>query len=676
MFGGVHYILFATLVYQSLQSNFLAFAMSDQIKLTFPDGSTREFGRGVTGSEVAGSISEGLARMAVSIGVDGEVRDLSRPILGNSHIQIFTMRDTEGMATYWHSSAHLMAEALEALYPGVKFGIGPAIERGFYYDVDLGDRTLGAEDLEAIEKKMAELAKRDVPYVRKEVSKADAIAFFTEKDDEYKLELLNDLEDGTISFYTQGDFTDLCRGPHVPSTGSMKYVKLLNIAGAYWRGDQSRKQLTRLYGITFPKKKELDDYLEMLELAKQRDHRKLGKELELFTFSQKVGPGLPLWLPKGARLRDLLADFLKKEQLNSGYEPVVTPHIARLELYKISGHYPYYSDSQFPPMMEDVENDEGYLLKPMNCPHHTQIYDDRPRSYRELPVRYAEFGTVYRYEQSGELGGLTRVRGFTQDDAHIFCMPSQVKEEFKNVIALTLKVLSALSFTDFKAQISLRDPANTEKYIGDDAAWDDAEQAIREAAAEMGLDAIEEEGEAAFYEPKLDFMVKDALGREWQLGTVQLDYNLPERFDLTYIGDDNQKHRPVMIHRAPFGSLERFIGVLIEHCGGNFPTWLAPVQVQVLPVGQTFNEYALQVTQDLKKAGLRAECDLRHEKVGYKIRSAEMQKVPYMLIVGEREMENKAVSVRRHGEGDLGSVALSDFVETAFADINQAIGSN
>ncbi len=650
--------------------------MADRIKLSFPDGSIREFDSGVTGKEVAANISEGLARMAVSISLDGEIRDLSRPIDRDAKIKIFTMRDPEGMATYWHSSAHLMAEALESLYPVVKFGIGPAIERGFYYDVDLGDRSLGPDDLVKIENRMAELAKRDVSYERREVSKEDAIAYFTEKQDEYKLELLEDLQDGTISFYSQGDFTDLCRGPHIPSTGSLKYTKLLNIAGAYWRGDQDRKQLTRLYGITYPKKKELDEYLEMLELAKQRDHRKLGKELELFTFSQKVGPGLPLWLPKGARLRDRLSEFLKQEQLKSGYEPVVTPHIARLELYKISGHYPYYSDSQFPPMMEDVEKDEGYLLKPMNCPHHTQIYDDRPRSYKELPIRYAEFGTVYRYEQSGELGGLTRVRGFTQDDAHIFCMPSQVKEEFKNVIALTLKVLSALSFTDFKAQISLRDPENTEKYIGDDALWNDAEQAIREAAAEMGLDATEEMGEAAFYGPKLDFMVKDALGREWQLGTVQLDYNLPERFDLTYIGDDNAKHRPVMIHRAPFGSLERFIGVLIEHCGGNFPAWLAPVQVQVLPVGQSFNDYAEQITKELLLSGLRVECDLRHEKVGYKIRSAEMQKVPYMLIVGEREMANHAVSVRRHGDGDLGGMSTTDFIALANREINEAIGAS
>lgn len=649
--------------------------MSERITLSFPDGSSREFDRGVTGHEIATDISEGLARMAVSIGVDSETRDLSRAIDSDAAVQIYTLRNNEGWATYWHSSAHLMAEALEILYPGIKFGIGPAIDKGFYYDVDLGDRTLGAGDLEAIEKKMMELAKRNLTFERKNVSKADAISYFTQKDDEYKLELLEELEDGTITFYTQGNFTDLCRGPHLPSTKNIKYAKLLSIAGAYWRGDQSRKQLTRLYGITFPKKKELDEYLEMLELARQRDHRKLGKELELFTFSSKVGPGLPLWLPKGARLLDILVTFLKEEQLKNGYEPVITPHIARLELFKISGHYPYYKDSQFPPMMEDVEKDEGYLLRPMNCPHHTQIYDARPRSYRELPIRYAEFGTVYRYEQSGELSGLTRVRGFTQDDAHIFCTPEQVKQEFKSVIALTLKVLSALSFTDFTAQISLRDPADKQKYIGEDSAWDTAEQAIREAASEMGLEATEIIGEAAFYGPKLDFMVKDALGREWQLGTIQLDYNLPERFDLTYIGQDNKKHRPVMIHRAPFGSLERFIGLLIEHCGGNFPTWLAPIQVQVLPVGQSFIEYAKKVTDRLREADIRVECDTRHEKVGYKIRSAEVQKIPYMLIVGQREIDSDSVSVRRHGEGDLGSKSISDFLDLIKTEIRNAIGS-
>lgn len=644
--------------------------MSAPITLTFPDGSTRSYDVGVTGHEVASSISEGLARVAVSIGVDGETRDLSRPIEGDATIQIHTLRDDEGWATYWHSSAHLMAEALQELFPGVKFGIGPAIDKGFYYDVDLGDRQLTADDMEAIEKKMMELAKRDVAFERREVPKDEAIAFFQEKGDEYKLELLEDLEDGTISFYTQGEFTDLCRGPHIPSTKTIKYAKLLNIAGAYWRGDQDRKQLTRLYGITFPKKGELDDFLEKLEMARQRDHRKLGKELELFHFSQKVGSGLPLWLPKGTMLRETLVDFLKEEQLRRGYLPVITPHIGRLELYKTSGHYPYYSDSQFPPMMDDEE--EGYLLKPMNCPHHTQVYDAKPHSYRDLPVRLAEFGTVYRYEQSGELSGLTRVRGFTVDDAHIFCRPDQVKEEFKDVIDLTLLVFSSLGFEDFKAQVSLRDPSNKEKYVGEDAQWDAAEQAIREAAAEKGLDTIEIEGEAAFYGPKLDFMVKDALGREWQLGTIQIDYNLPQRFDLWFTGSDDQKHRPVMIHRAPFGSLERFIGVLIEHCGGNFPTWLAPVQVQVLPVGQSFNEYAEQVVERLRSAGFRAEADLRHEKVGYKIRGAEMQKTPYMLIVGQQEMDNQSVSVRRHGEGDQGSESLDAFVALLGAEVSAA----
>jgi len=645
--------------------------MSAPITLTFPDGSTRSYDVGVTGHEVASSISEGLARVAVSIGVDGETRDLSRAIEKDAAIQIFTLRDDEGWATYWHSSAHLMAEALQELFPGVKFGIGPAIEKGFYYDVDLGDRQLTADDLEAIEKKMMELAKRDVSFERREVPKDEAISYFTEVGDEYKLELLEDLEDGTITFYTQGDFTDLCRGPHVPSSKNIKYAKLLNIAGAYWRGDQDRKQLTRLYGITFPKKKELDDFLEKLELARQRDHRKLGKELELFHFSQKVGSGLPLWLPKGTILRETMMNFLKEEQLRRGYQPVMTPHIGRLELFKISGHYPYYSDSQFPPMMDDEE--EGYLLKPMNCPHHTQVYDAKPHSYRDLPVRLAEFGTVYRYEQSGELSGLTRVRGFTQDDAHIFCRTDQIKEEFKDVIDLTLLVFSSLGFEEFKAQISLRDASNKEKYVGEDAQWDAAEQAIREAAAEMGLDTIEVEGEAAFYGPKLDFMVKDALGREWQLGTIQVDYNLPQRFDLSYTGSDDQKHRPVMIHRAPFGSLERFIGVLIEHCGGNFPTWLAPVQVQVLPVGQSFNDYAESVVDRLRAAGFRAEADLRHEKVGYKIRSSEMTKTPYMLIVGQQEMDNGSVSVRRHGEGDQGSESLDAFLALLKAEVDAAL---
>ncbi|NNF04048.1 MAG: threonine--tRNA ligase [Rhodothermales bacterium] len=641
--------------------------MSDRITLTFPDGSTREYDSGVTGMDVAKDISEGLARVALAIEVDGEVRDLARPIDGDAAIRILTFDDDEGWQTYWHSSAHLMAEALEALYPGVKFGIGPPIANGFYYDIDLGDRKIGEKDLEKIENKMKELAKRDVSFERREVSKHEAIAYFEEKGDEYKLELLEDLDDGTITFYEQGGFTDLCRGPHIPSTKRIKYPKILNVAGAYWRGDESRKQLTRLYGITFPKLSQLEEHLERLELAKERDHRRLGKELGLFTFSNKVGPGLPLWKPKGAVLRETLIDFLKKEQLRRGYEAVVTPHIGRLDLFRTSGHYPYYKESQFPPMVlageEDSGEEEGYLLKPMNCPHHTQIYADSLHSYRDLPIRLAEFGTVYRFEQSGELGGLTRVRGFTQDDAHIFCTPDQVKDEFKNAIDLTLTVLRAVSFEDFVVQVSLRDPANKEKYVGEDAAWDRAEEDIRQAAREMGLDYVEEEGEAAFYGPKLDFMVRDALGREWQVGTVQLDYNLPERFDLTYIGADDNRHRPAMIHRAPFGSLERFVGILIEHTGGNFPTWLAPVQVAVLPVSQDFDEYAREVASRLQTDGYRVETDLRNEKVGYKIREAEVQKIPYMLIVGEREMESGSVAVRRHGEGDLGQQSVADFLE-------------
>ena len=647
--------------------------MADPIQITLPDGTERAYERCVTGYDIASDISAGLARVALAIKVNGEVRDLARPIEEDAHIQILTWDDKEGKMAFWHSSAHLMAEALEALYPGVKFGIGPAIDQGFYYDVDLGDRKLTAEDLPAIEDKMQELARRDAVYERRAVSKQEALDYFEEKDDEYKLELIEELEDGTITFYQQGDFVDLCKGPHIPSTKPIKAVKLLNLAGAYWRGDEKRPQLTRIYGVTFPKKKELDEHLEMLELARQRDHRKLGKELGLFMFSNKVGPGLPMWLPKGAILRETLTNFLKEEQVKRGYQPVVTPHIARLDLFKTSGHYPYYSESQFPPMLEDAEQDEGYLLKPMNCPHHTQIYAEGLHSYRDLPIRYAEFGTVYRYEQSGELGGLTRVRSFTQDDAHIFCTDEQVKDEFKKVIDLTLTVLSALDFTDFKAQISLRDPNNTEKYIGEATQWDEAEQAIREAAAEMNLDAVEEEGEAAFYGPKLDFMVKDALGREWQLGTVQLDYNLPERFDLTYIGADDERHRPVMIHRAPFGSLERFVGVLIEHCGGNFPTWLAPVQIAVLPVGQDFEDYAEAVGAKLRKAGLRVEVDTRNEKVGYKIRGAEMQKVPYMLVVGEREQAAGTVAVRRHGEGNQGAIPLNDFLTQIQDEIDAAL---
>lgn len=643
------------------------------MQITLPDGSSRDLADGATGRDLAESISSGLARAALAVEVDGEVRDLDRPLFDGATVAILTWDADGGKQAFWHSSAHLLAEALEALYPGVRLGIGPAIETGFYYDVDLSETdhpTLSSDDFPAIEKKMIELARTDSRFERRDVPKAEAVAFFEEKGDPYKLELLEGLEDGQITFYEQGGFTDLCRGPHIASTKPIKAVKVMSLAGAYWRGDESRPQLTRIYGVSFPKASMLTEYLERLELAKQRDHRKLGKELELFMFSDKVGPGLPMWLPKGARLRETLVDFLKEEQVRRGYEPVVTPHIGRLDLYRTSGHYPYYSDSQFPPMLEKGgapiphgedpdarshdghEEEQGYLLKPMNCPHHTQIYDHKPRSYRDLPVRLAEFGTVYRYEQSGELGGLTRVRGFTQDDAHVFCTPAQVKDEFKAVIDLTLTVLRALDFQEFTAQVSLRDPANTTKYIGDASQWDAAEQAIREAAAEMGLETVEEEGEAAFYGPKLDFMIKDALGRSWQLGTVQLDYNLPERFDLTYIDENDDRVRPVMIHRAPFGSLERFIGVMLEHTGGNLPLWLAPVQVKVLPITDAQNDTATAVADDLRAAGLRVDVDTRSEKVGRKIRDAEVEKVPVMLILGKNEAEAGTVSVRRHGLGD------------------------
>ena len=666
--------------------------MPDQITLTLPDGSQRDYPQGTTGYDVAEGISAGLARQALAVKVDGEVRDLHRLIEKSADVQILTWNDPEGRTAFWHSSAHLMAEALEALYPDVHFGIGPAIENGFYYDVDLGDRKLSAADLETIEAKMRELAKRGARYERRAVPKDEALAYFEEKGDPYKVELLEDLEDGQITFYQQGDFVDLCRGPHIPSTKPIKAIKLLNIAGAYWRGDESRPQLTRLYGITFPKKKELDEYLERLELAKERDHRRLGKELGLFMFSNKVGPGLPMWLPKGATLRDTLVDFLKEEQKRRGYQPVITPHIGRLDLFKTSGHYPYYAESQFPPMFERSDSDDadvrpdmastisveddrdGYLLKPMNCPHHTQIYAHVPRSYRDLPVRLAEFGQVYRYEQSGELGGLTRVRGFTVDDAHIFCTPEQVKDEFKDAIDLTLLVFRALDFHDFRAQVSLRDPENTEKYIGSDERWETAETAVREAAAEMDLDTVEEIGEAAFYGPKLDFMVRDALGREWQLGTVQVDYNLPERFDLTYIDHNDERQRPVMLHRAPFGSLERFIGVLIEHTGGNFPLWLAPTQVAVLPIGQDFNDYATDVGRRLREAGLRTEVDVRDDKVGRKIRDAEVQKIPYMLVVGKREVEGGTVNVRRHGEGAQDAMPVDGFIDHVRGEIARQLG--
>jgi threonyl-tRNA synthetase len=630
------------------------------IKITFPDGKVREYPKGTTSMEVAKSISEGLARNVLAAKVNGVVWDSSRGISEDATMELLTWDATEGKSTFWHSSAHLMAEALEALYPGIQFGIGPPIENGFYYDVDLGEGTLSSDDFKKIEDKMLELAKAGNQYVRKEVSKKDAIAYFEEKGDKYKLDLLKDLEDGTITFYTQGNFTDLCRGPHIPDTGSIKAVKLMNIAGAYWRGDEKSKQLTRIYGITFPKQKELTDYLTLLEEAKKRDHRKLGKELELFTFSEKVGMGLPLWLPKGAQLRERLESFLKKAQLKAGYLPVVTPHIGNKDLYVTSGHYEKYGADSFQPIRTPAEGEE-FFLKPMNCPHHCEIYKSKPHSYKELPIRYAEFGTVYRYEQSGELHGLTRVRGFTQDDAHLFCRPDQVKEEFMKVIDLVLYVFRALDFPEFTAQISLRDPENKSKYIGSDENWEKAESAIIEAAAEKGLKTVVETGEAAFYGPKLDFMVKDALGRKWQLGTIQVDYNLPERFELEYTGADNQKHRPVMIHRAPFGSLERFIAVLIEHCAGNFPLWLSPEQVIILAISDKFNDYAKNVSELLKNSDIRAFVDERDEKIGRKIRDAEVRKVPYMLVVGEKEVESNTVSVRRHGQGDLGSMSLDQF---------------
>jgi threonyl-tRNA synthetase len=642
---------------------------NDSITITFPDGSTSDYERGATGYDVAASIAEGLAREALAAEVNGEVRDLHRPLEDDATVNFLKWDDREGKSTFWHSSAHLMAEAIQAIYPEAEFGIGPPIEQGFYYDVDFQGRTVTPDDLAEIEDKMQELAKRDVPYERRAVTKDEALAYYSEEDDNpYKRELIEELDE-EITFYEQGDFTDLCRGPHIPSTGPIKYAKLLNTAGAYWRGDENRNQLTRIYGITFPKKKLLDAFIERREMAKKRDHRRLGRELKLFTFDDKVGAGLPMWLPRGTRLRETLSDFLQQEQMKRGYEPVVTPHVGRLELYETSGHYPYYQESQFPPMIEDEETGEGYLLKPMNCPHHVQVYANERHSYRDLPVRLAEFGTVYRSEQSGELGGLTRVRGFTQDDAHVFCTPEQVKDEFKDVIDLTLKVLGALDFDEFTAQISVRDSGDTSKYTGDAERWDRAEQAIREAADEMDLDAEEEPGEAAFYGPKLDFMVKDALGRDWQLGTVQLDYNLPERFDLEYVGADDDRHRPVMIHRAPFGSLERFIGVLIEHCGGEFPVWLAPEQVRILPVGADFLGYAEDVATRLREADLRAKVDDSDDTVGYKIREAETQKIPFMLVVGEREEDAGTVAVRRHGEGEQSVVPVADFIEQVQSEI-------
>lgn len=642
------------------------------INITLPDNSVRQYPEGVSGLEIAKSISEGLARNVLSIMVDGEVWDATRPISKDASVKLLTWNDKEGKATMWHSSAHLMAEAIELLYPGVKFGIGPDIENGFYYDIDFGERPISSDDFPKIEAKIQELAREKQQFIRKAKSKIEALGYFSGKGDEYKVELINDLEEGEITFYESGHFTDLCRGPHLPDTSMIKAVKLLATAGAYWRGDETRKQLTRIYGITFPKQKELDDYLVMLEEAKKRDHRKLGKELELFTFSQRVGQGLPLWLPRGAQLREKLESFLKRTQKRMGYVQVICPHIGNVELYKTSGHYQKYGESSFRPITTPVSGEE-FFLKPMNCPHHCEIYSSKPRSYKDLPIRMAEFGTVYRYEQSGELHGLTRVRGFTQDDAHIFCTPDQVKNEFKGVMEIVMLIFKALSFKDFIVQISLRDQKNKEKYIGSDENWEKAEQAIMEVAQESGLDVVVVPGEAAFYGPKMDFMVKDAIGRQWQLGTIQVDYNLPERFKLEYIGADNLKHQPVMIHRAPFGSMERFVAVLLEHTGGNFPLWLAPDQAIILPISEKYHDYAKKVLNLLNNSEIRALVDERNEKAGKKIRDAELMKIPYMLVVGEREETEENVSVRKHGQGDLGPEKVEEFILRVKSEMDEEL---
>ena len=642
------------------------------IQITLPDGSVRDYNKGASAMDIALSISEGLARNVLAAKVDGIIKDANLPINQNSHLQLLTWNDLEGKATMWHSSAHIMAEALEFYYPGIKLAIGPPVTNGFYYDIDLMDYAIKEEDLARIEEKMKALAKERNPFVRKEISKAEALAYFEKKQDPYKLELLSELEDGTITFYTQGNFTDLCRGPHIPDTGFIKAVKLTAIAGAYWRGDEKNKQLTRIYGITFPKQAELTEHLEKLEEAKRRDHRKLGKELDLFTFSQKVGQGLPLWLPKGAALRERLENFLKKAQRKAGYQQVITPHIGNKELYVTSGHYEKYGADSFQPIKTPDPNEEFYL-KPMNCPHHCEIFKSRPRSYKDLPARFAEFGTVYRYEQSGELHGLTRVRSFTQDDAHIFCTQEQVKDEFKKVIDIVLYVLKTLDFQNFTAQISLRDQKDRSKYIGSEENWEKAENAIIEAAAEKNLSTIVAYGEAAFYGPKLDFMVQDALGREWQLGTIQVDYNLPERFELEFTGADNQKHRPVMIHRAPFGSMERFVAVLLEHCAGDFPLWLTSDQFIILPISEKFNEYAEKVSDFLNNSDIRGLVDDRNEKIGKKIRDAELAKIPFMLIVGENEFTNNQVSVRQRGGGDMGVVSFEEFGKIVQEAINKEL---
>lgn len=632
------------------------------INITLPDGSIRQYEKGVSALDIARSISEGLARNVLSATVNGEIWDAFRPIKEDATLKLNTWNDKEGKSTYWHSSAHLMAEALEAIYPGTKFGIGPAIDQGFYYDVDTGDVVLTPEDLPKIEAKMLELAKEKNAFSRMEVSKSDAIKYFTDKGDEYKLELIDGLEDGQITFYTQGNFTDLCRGPHIPDTSFVKAVKLTNVAGAYWRGDENRKQLTRIYGITFPKAKELTEYLELIEEAKRRDHRKLGAELELFMFSEKVGSGLPIWLPKGTQLRERLQNFLRVEQEKRGYQMVVTPHIGGKMLYETSGHYAKYGADSFQPIKTPREGEE-FLLKPMNCPHHCEIFGYKARSYRELPLRIGEFGTVYRYEQTGELHGLSRVRGFTQDDAHIFCTVEQVEGEFLNVLELTTMVINKMGFTNFTAQISLRDPNNPDKYIGSNENWEAAEAAIINATKKVDLETTTAYGEAAFYGPKLDFMIKDALGRSWQLGTIQVDYNLPERFKLEYVGADNKTHRPVMIHRAPFGSMERFISILIEHTAGKFPLWLTPDQYMLLPVSERFNDRAVEIQKELAKYDIRGLIDDRNESIGKKIRDTELKRIPFMLIIGDKEVESGTVSVRRQGQGDIGSMKLDAFVK-------------
>tara|TARA_B100000900_G_scaffold31123_1_gene23575 strand:+ start:1313 stop:3262 length:1950 start_codon:yes stop_codon:yes gene_type:complete len=646
------------------------------INISLPDGKVINAKKGINALEVAKSISEGLARNILSASINNEIWDINRPINSDCTLKLHTFNDIEGKKCFWHSSAHLMAEALENLYPGIKLGIGPAIDNGFYYDVDLGDeRKLSSDDFPRIEEKMISLAREKNNFIRKDISKKDALDYFKEKGDEYKIELLNDLDDGDITFYSQGNFTDLCKGPHIENTSKIKAIKLLNIAGAYWRGDEKRKQMTRIYGVSFQKQKDLTAHLHMLEEAKKRDHRKIGKEMELFTFSQKVGQGLPLWLPKGAQLREKLENFLKKAQENAGYLPVITPHIGNKDLYVCSGHYDKYGEDSFQPIKTPQENEEFYL-KPMNCPHHCEVYKSKQYSYKDLPVRFAEFGTVYRYEQSGELHGLTRVRGFTQDDAHLFVRPDQVKSEFINVIDLVLYVFRALDFKDFKVQISLRDKENKSKYIGSEENWEKAEQEIIEATKERNLNTVIEYGEAAFYGPKLDFMVKDAIGREWQLGTIQVDYSLPERFELEYTGKDNQKHRPVMIHRAPFGSLERFVAVLIEHCGGNFPLWLSPEQFIILPISEKYHDYAEKVKQLLKNYDICGPIDKRAETTSRKIRDAEVSKIPFIIVVGEREEAENKITVRKHGGENVGSISTKVFIEMLQKEIDELIKFN